>query len=82
MLRLVFRGDEERRKGEVCLAQLGKRWNESQEALVLSLSDSLEALPILNMLRERQIGLDGFEVVQGTMDDVFLHEKGKELEEG
>jgi multidrug/hemolysin transport system ATP-binding protein len=81
MLRLFFSGDQERRKGESCLAQMGKRWNVRQEALVVSLDDSLEALPVLNMLRERHIGLDGFEVVQGTMDDVFLHVTGKELEE-
>ena len=31
---------------------------------------SLSALPILNEVREL---MDGFEVVQGSMDDVFLN---------
>jgi multidrug/hemolysin transport system ATP-binding protein len=82
MLQLMFREEQERRKGEVCLAQMGSRWKEKQEGLVVSLSDSMEALAILNMLREREIGLEGFEVVQGTMDDVFLNVTGKELVEG
>jgi multidrug/hemolysin transport system ATP-binding protein len=81
MLRLIFRGDQEKRNGEVCLAQMGISWKERQEGLVVSLSDSMEALPILSILREREIGLEGFEVVQGTMDDVFLNVTGKELVE-
>ncbi len=44
---------------------------------LMTLLNSLEALPIL---REAGSCLGGFELVQGTMDDVFLSITGKELE--
>ncbi len=39
----------------------------------LSLSDSLKAFDILSMVREK---INGFEVIQGNMDDVFLNVTG------
>lgn len=36
----------------------------------VSLSDTMQALPLLERFREQ---IEGFEVVQGTMDDVFLN---------
>ena len=44
----------------------------------LTLGSTLEALPVLDTLRDR---IRGFEVIQGTMDDVFLNAVGKTLEE-
>ncbi|WP_408071683.1 ATP-binding cassette domain-containing protein [Butyrivibrio sp. JL13D10] len=44
----------------------------------LSLSDSLKAYDILSMVREK---INGFEVIQGNMDDVFLNVTGMGKEE-
>ncbi len=45
--------------------------------LVTSVSESMAALPILDQTRQY---LSGFEVVQGSMDDVFLNVTGKNLQ--
>ena len=47
-----------------------------EEFLVVDLPGSMEALPILNEVKE---WIGGFEVVQGSMDDVFLNVTGKKL---
>ena len=39
--------------------------------------ESKAALPVLDSVREL---IDGFEIVQGSMDDVFLNVTGKILE--
>lgn len=49
---------------------------QKEESLVIDLLDSMAALPILNAAREL---MEGFEVVQGSMDDVFLNVTGKKL---
>ena len=51
---------------------------ESGEGFLVILSDSLCALPVL---KEAEDCLQGFELVQGTMDDVFLNITGKTLAE-
>ena len=43
------------------------------------LENSMEAIPILNQLSDQ---LEGFELQQGTMDDVFLAVTGKSLKGG
>lgn len=48
-----------------------------ESCLTLTLKDSMQALPILERCREV---LAGFEMVQGTMDDVFLNVTGRTLE--
>lgn len=53
-------------------------WKEKDGALVIAVPDSKAALPILQAA-DGLIG--GFEMVQGSMDDVFLNVTGKELEE-
>ena len=52
-------------------------YKSKEDYLVTSVSESLSALPILN---KTQHLLSGFEVVQGSMDDVFLNVTGKKLE--
>lgn len=47
------------------------------DSFLVTLSQSLSALPIL---RETERCLRGFELVQGSMDDVFLNITGKTLE--
>ncbi len=43
----------------------------------IPLNRTLDALPILDAVRDQ---VDGFEVIQGNMDDVFLNAVGTELE--
>lgn len=49
-----------------------------EEYLVVPLSDSLAALPVLSAVKAL---LEGFEMVQGSMDDVFLNVTGKTAQE-
>lgn len=51
-------------------------YREKEECLSLRLHDSMEAYPVLEAARPL---IRGFEVVRGTMDDVFLNITGKEL---
>ena len=52
-----------------------KEYTVSDEVIRVKLGSTLEALPLLKELRPL---IQGFEVIQGTMDDVFLNitEKG------
>lgn len=63
---------------EEYLDKCNERYRKTEEGLEISLSDSMTALPILDSLRE---SLTGFEVIQGSMDDVFLNVTGKALTE-
>lgn len=49
----------------------------SEGSYLLFMSDSMDALPILKNLEHE---LEGFELVQGTMDDAFLEITGRECE--
>ena len=53
-------------------------YKQKEEILQIGVPNSLSALPILNEINEM---IDGFEVVQGSMDDVFLNVTGRKLEE-
>lgn len=46
--------------------------------LEITLNSTLEALPIIDSVKDN---IQGFEVVQGNMDDVFLNAVGKALED-
>lgn len=54
-------------------------WKDGREDEYRELTNSMEALPILQEAKER---LAGFELRQGTMDDVFLAMTGKQLKGG
>lgn len=56
--------------GEICKKETG--------VLELMVASTLEALPLINRL---QNFIDGFEVIQGNMDDVFLNAVDKEINE-
>ena len=62
------------------LEGLKHEWKENSEKRLYSicLQDSMMAIPIL---KETEDLLEGFEMVQGSMDDVFLNITGKNLEE-
>lgn len=49
-----------------------------EEYLSIKIKDTLQAIPLLETMKKK---IAGFEVVQGSMDDVFLNVTGKELEQ-
>ncbi len=49
-----------------------------KEGLEVTIKNTLEAIPIVQAVKEQ---LEGFEVIQGSMDDVFLHAVGNGTEE-
>lgn len=53
-------------------------YHQREERLIIKLENSMDALPILDRLNGDIVG---FEVVQGTMDDVFLQVTGKSAPE-
>ena len=57
------------------LADKGKECKKKEERLIVRLENSMEALALLNDVKA---DIEGFEVVQGTMDDVFLQVRGRE----
>lgn len=57
-------------------SQRNTGFRETEETLTVSLTDSMAALPLLDEIKDR---IAGFEVVQGSMDDVFLNVTGKKL---
>lgn len=59
------------------LQAMQTEYKKTDNAFVLPVQDSLAALPIL---KEVHGLIAGFEMVQGSMDDVFLNVTGKELE--
>lgn len=58
------------------LDKLGFEHTEREGIVIVPLKATVDALPILEKLGEK---INGFEVVQGTMDDVFLNACGKAL---
>ena len=67
-----------------CSAALEKRLGEmeieyrkKEDCFVVPVPESMAALPVLDGVKEF---IDGFEMVQGSMDDVFLNVTGKTLE--
>lgn len=51
---------------------------QESEPVLAELSGSMAALPLL---RQVEADISGFEVIQGSMDDVFLNVTGKKLTE-
>ncbi|MCH5253159.1 MAG: ABC transporter ATP-binding protein [Lachnospiraceae bacterium] len=65
-------------KEETVLTHLSgkeKECKKKEERLIVRLENSMEALALLNDVKA---DIEGFEVVQGTMDDVFLQVRGRE----
>jgi len=59
------------------LDRLQTIYKKKQDYFVIPVLESMSALPILESVRGM---IDGFEMVQGSMDDVFLNVTGKTLE--
>lgn len=73
-LRLLPKPGEEAEIGR--LAETEIKEEQGGTVLELKLEDSMAALPILKRVETR---ISGFELVQGSMDDVFLNVTGKSL---
>lgn len=71
------KAEQDQKLLEQKLKAMGLVFKQKEECLMVELSESMTALPILNEVREL---INGFEVVQGSMDDVFLNVTGKKLE--
>lgn len=59
------------------LEEMGVSYEKKEDYFVISIPESLASLPILSGVEGM---IDGFEVVQGSMDDVFLNVTGKKLQ--
>lgn len=68
--------DEEKFVGK--LDELGLTYKKQAEIITMKLKHTIDALPII---KEVETFIDSFEVVRGTMDDVFIHVTGKEMRE-
>lgn len=53
-------------------------YRKREERLIVEVENSMDALPLLEYLKE---DIEGLEVIQGTMDDVFLQITGKNASE-
>ncbi len=61
----------------VQLKNLGLDYKVKENRVSVSIDETMQALPLLERFKEQ---MEGFEVVQGTMDDVFLNACGGEKE--
>lgn len=61
------------------LRQMGITGEARSDAVFIQVKDSMKALEILKMVESK---IEGFEVVKGSMDDVFIQITGKAIREG
>jgi len=52
------------------------KYKTNVDVISVDISDTMDALPIIENLKNE---IDGFEVLKGTMDDVFINITGKEI---
>lgn len=69
--------EQDKRRLEETLEKMDLVYRQKEEYLILDLPDSMAALSVLDAVRD---DISGFEMVQGSMDDVFLNVTGKNLE--
>lgn len=74
----VLRAQPFNSSAEESLKKLGVGYENNDGVLEIALKSTLDALPLLESLNGK---ISGFEVVQGTMDDVFLNACGKKLDD-
>ena len=75
LLKLSFKDEI---KGLSDLADWGITYTKAGDQIIIRLPHTTDALPILDRCREN---LNGFEVLNGTMDDAFIGITGKEIRE-
>lgn len=76
-LRLYFKSSEKSSRLAQMLERQKITYKKKQDSYVIPVPESMAALQILDDVRGL---IDGFEMVQGSMDDVFLNVTGKALE--
>lgn len=73
-LRLYYKENAEAvLSGKLEKIAIHRKVTKQKEGVEIALRDTLEAIPILQAVKDE---VDGFEVIQGNMDDVFLHAVG------
>lgn len=77
-LKLVGKSNQDTEQLLEYLENQNLSWKRQGEVLDVVLSNTLQAIDILNSVREQLVS---FEVIQGTLDDVFLNITGKEIRE-
>lgn len=83
-LKEEFAGDKLRlvpKDSDSLIMELDKRniqFHRHNEFISIRIKDTMQAIPMVNEFKDL---LCGFEVIQGTMDDVFLNVTGKEVVE-
>ena len=60
------------------LDKQGLKWAEKQDFIDVKIKSTIDAIDVLEPIKNE---IEGFEVLYGTMDDVFLNITGKELRE-
>ena len=66
--------EESREYLKKCLDRYHFKYTMREEGIFVKIDSTMDALPLLEEMRGL---LQGFEVIQGTMDDVFLNVKKK-----
>ncbi|NLY52570.1 MAG: ATP-binding cassette domain-containing protein, partial [Firmicutes bacterium] len=74
---LVIHGWDRTRLEEI-VTEMGCVYEAYADTLTIELESTLNALPILERVKD---SIAGFEVIKGTMDDVFIKITGRELRE-
>lgn len=67
-----------REKIQNCLTAHQLEYERKEEGILVKIENTMQSLPLLNELQNL---LEGFEVIQGTMDDVFLNVTKEENDE-
>lgn len=75
----LFPEEEQKERFLKALEEEKTAYNKKEGRITMEVGNSILALPILQRM---QPFLDGFELVQGSMDDVFLNVTGKILDRG
>lgn len=75
-LKLIPKAEKEAELQNI-LQNMGFSWKKKEQYFSISVSDSMSALPVIEQTKK---WIEGFELVQGSMDDVFLNVTGKDLE--
>lgn len=75
-LKLIPKAEKETELQNI-LHNMGFSWKKKEQYLSIGMSDSMAALPVIEQTKNL---IEGFELVQRSMDDVFLNVTGKDLE--
>lgn len=76
-MKLIPINQEAREQIGSFLKEMGHPFLNSSHQISVTLNQTIDAIPLLGRLKEK---VASFEVIQGTMDDVFLNITGRQLE--